>query len=53
MNNYNPYMGMYYQIWMMPNMFANGGSYYTPIPIYPQIVPTTTINAPVNLPVVD
>lgn len=53
MSSYNPYMGMYYQIWMMPNMFANGSSYYTPIPIYPQIVPTQTIAPTVTVPAVD
>lgn len=38
MNNFNPFMGMYYQIWVVPGMMPNGNTFYSPVSMYPQIV---------------
>ena len=49
MNNFNPFVGMYYQFWMMPDMYGNTTQLYSPIPIYPQFSQNQTINSTVNL----
>jgi hypothetical protein len=38
MNNFNPYLGMICQFWVVPNMMGNGGAFYTPVTMFPQFV---------------
>jgi len=46
--NLNPYSNYYYQFWMVPNMMNTGGSYYTPVVMYPQLVHPEPSNLIIN-----
>jgi hypothetical protein len=50
MNNFNPYLGMYYQFWMVPNTLSTSNAYFTPVPMYPQFMQSQPVNQIITLP---
>lgn len=53
MNNFNPYLNMFCQIWVVPNMVGNGAQFYAPIAMYPQFAQPQLPNPIGNLPEVN
>ena len=50
MNNFNPYLGMYYQFWMVPNTMSTVNPYYTSVAMYPQFMQPQPVNQIITLP---
>lgn len=48
MSNFNPFLNMYCQFWMVPNMFGTGTPYFAPVAMYPQFVQPQTVIPSVN-----
>jgi hypothetical protein len=40
MNSFGPNNNIYYQFWMLPNMYAPQAPYFPPMTLYPQMAGT-------------